>query len=116
MFPPESSILERDKANVFRYVVISPVKNEAAFIEQTIGSMISQTIQPTVWVIVNDGSEDATESIIQKYMQDSSWIRLVNRQNSGIRQRGKGVIEAFYAGYETIFEPYDFIVKLDGDV
>ena len=33
-----------------------------------------------------------------------------------MRQRGKGVIEAFYAGYETLTQEYNFIVKLDGDL
>jgi hypothetical protein len=40
----------------------------------------------------------------------------VNRPDKTIRQRGKAVIEAFYAGFETLNEKYDFIVKLDGDV
>ena len=78
--------------------------------------MIGQTIQPDVWVIVNDGSRDATESIVQSYTKNYSWIRLIKRQVIGARQRGKGVVEAFYAGYETLTDQYNFIVKLDGDV
>ena len=108
--------MDTNIANTFRYVVISPVKDEAAFIEPTICSMIAQTIQPSTWVIVNDGSRDATESIVQKYAQENSWIRIVNRKDSGIRKRCKGVVEAFYAGFNTLTEPHDFIVKLDGDV
>lgn len=107
---------ERDKANAIRYVVVSPVKDEAAFIERTICSMIGQTIQPSVWVIVNDSSRDATEAIVQSYTKNYSWIRLIKRQDTGARQRGKGVVEAFYAGYETLTDQYDYIVKLDGDV
>lgn len=100
-----------------RYVVISPVKDEAAFIETTILSMVAQTLRPAVWIIVNDGSNDATEAIVRKFAQEYGWIRLVNRQqDSGIRKRGKGVVEAFYSGFEMLTEPYDFIVKLDGDV
>lgn len=112
----EPSDLNVRKAGTYRYVVISPVKDEAAFIERTICSMIGQTVHPAVWVIVNDGSRDGTEAIIQEYSQNYSWIKLVNRVDKGIRQRGKGVVEAFYVGYETVTEPYDFIVKLDGDV
>jgi glycosyltransferase involved in cell wall biosynthesis len=114
--PTESSISDTSKAYTFKYAVISPVKDEAAFIEATINSMINQSIHPAVWVIVNDGSRDTTASITQRYVQEHSWIRLVNLQDTGIRKRGKGVIEAFYAGYKTLVEPYDFIVKLDGDV
>lgn len=116
MLTAESSISATGKANPFKYAVISPVKDEAAFIERTICSMIGQTIQPDVWVIVNDGSRDATESIVQSYTKNFSWIRLIKRQVTGARQRGKGVVEAFYAGYETLTDQYNFIVKLDGDV
>ncbi len=99
-----------------RYVVISPVKNEADFIKLTIDSMIHQTIKPTAWVIVNDGSQDETETIVNKYAEQYAWIRLVNRPGDAVRKRGKGVVEAFYAGFETLIEDYDFIAKLDGDV
>ena len=100
--------MDTNIANHFRYVVISPVKDEAAFIEQTICSMIAQTIRPSTWVIVNDGSRDATESIVQKYAQEHSWIRLVNRKDSGIRKRGKGVVEAFYAGFNIAYRTIRF--------
>ena len=99
------------------YAVISPVKNEAEFIEKTIESMIRQSVKPEVWIIVNDGSSDGTGAIVQRYAKAYDWIKLVNRNGSSVtRQRGKGVIEAFYAGYETLTNKYDFIVKLDGDV
>jgi GT2 family glycosyltransferase len=113
----ETSISFMNKVNNYSYAVISPVKDEASYIEATICSMLEQTVRPAVWVIINDGSTDATQSILEKYVQENSWIKLVNRQDdAGIRKRGKGVIEAFYAGYKTLTDSYDFIVKLDGDV
>jgi biofilm PGA synthesis N-glycosyltransferase PgaC len=101
---------------ILRYAVISPVKNEAEHIKLTIESMIHQTIRPAVWVIVNDGSKDDTGAIVSHYAEKHPWIKLINRPGSEIRKRGKGVVEAFYAGYETLLEEWDFIVKLDGDV
>jgi glycosyltransferase involved in cell wall biosynthesis len=99
-----------------RYVVISPVKNEADYIQLTLDSMVHQTITPAAWIIVNDGSQDETEAIVRKYAERYAWIRLVNRSGDAVRKRGKGVVEAFYAGYATLREDYDFIVKLDGDL
>lgn len=79
--------------------------------------MIQQTIKPAEWIIVNDGSTDETGDIVARYTADHNWINLVNRGNRGFRQRGKGVVEAFYAGYEKLTcQEYDFIVKLDGDL
>lgn len=116
MLGEESSKLKKQEKVGMRYVVISPVKNEAEFIELTIDSIIHQVVRPAAWVIVNDGSQDETETIVRKYAEDYAWIKLVNRPGSAVRKRGKGVVEAFYAGYEMVVEEWDFIVKLDGDV
>ncbi len=40
------------------YVLITPARNEEAFIEKTIESVIHQTVLPVKWVIVDDGSTD----------------------------------------------------------
>jgi biofilm PGA synthesis N-glycosyltransferase PgaC len=100
-----------------QYVVITPIRNEAEFIEKTIHSMIQQTIKPAEWIIVNDGSTDETGDIVAKYAAEHPWIKLVNREDRGFRQRGKGVVEAFYAGRDKLTcQEYEFIVKLDGDL
>jgi poly-beta-1,6-N-acetyl-D-glucosamine synthase len=112
----EAQSEDRNKVETYRYAVISPVRDEARFIEMTITSMIQQTIKPISWTIVNDGSSDGTEAIVERWTKEYPWIHLVNRDDRGTRQRGKGVIEAFYAGYRTVDQDFDFIVKLDGDV
>ncbi len=99
------------------YVVITPVRNEAAFIGRTIDSMIAQTVRPAQWVIVNDGSTDDTADIVRAHIAGHPWIRLIQRPDRGFRQRGGGVIKAFNAGYAALtITDYHFIVKLDGDV
>jgi len=100
-----------------RYVVISPGRNEAEFMRQTLDSVIAQTIRPALWVIVDDGSTDESPQILADYASKHDWIRVVTRTDRGKRAVGPGVIEAFYAGYETI-DPNDFtyICKLDLDL
>jgi biofilm PGA synthesis N-glycosyltransferase PgaC len=113
----ESQVSDIERFGNVRYVVITPVRNEAEFIEKTIHSMVQQTVRATEWVIVNDGSTDETAEIVARYTADHPWIRLVNREDRGARQRGKGVVEAFYTGYEALTcQDYDYIVKLDGDL
>ena len=46
------------------YVLVTPARNEEAFIQKTIESMIHQTFLPLKWVIVEDGSTDKTPEII----------------------------------------------------
>jgi glycosyltransferase involved in cell wall biosynthesis len=100
-----------------RYIVISPVKDEIDYIDQTIKSMVSQTLRPSKWIIVDDGSTDGTSEIITKASQDHTWIEAVRISRDEKRLPGPGVIRAFNKGYETIqTDSYDFIVKMDCDI
>jgi biofilm PGA synthesis N-glycosyltransferase PgaC len=100
-----------------RYLVISPCRNEADFMRQTLDSMVAQSVRPAKWVIVDDGSTDATPRILAEYAAAHDWISVVTRTDRGRRAVGPGVIEAFYAGYATINpEDYDYLCKLDLDL
>jgi glycosyltransferase involved in cell wall biosynthesis len=100
-----------------KYVIISPVRDEAKFISRTAESILGQTNRPSEWIIVDDGSTDETARIIDGYASEYPWIRAVHRTNRGFRQSGGGVIEAFNDGYNAITSPdWEFVVKLDGDL
>jgi biofilm PGA synthesis N-glycosyltransferase PgaC len=102
---------------MIRYVIISPVRNEAADLPGAVTSVASQTILPTQWIIVDDGSTDGTGKILQQAASKYPWITVVTRADRGSRKPGGGVVEAFYDGYSKIAKPdWEFIVKLDGDV
>ncbi len=100
-----------------RYVLISPGRNEARYMRQTLDSVIGQSIRPAKWVIVDDGSTDETQAILAEYTSRYDWIQVVTRADRGARVVGPGVIEAFYAGYETIDpQDYEYLCKLDLDL
>ncbi len=84
---------------------------------RTLDSVVAQTVTPTLWVIVDDGSTDETPAILAEYVAAHDWIRVVQKPDRGHRAVGPGVIEAFYAGYETI-NPSDFTYscKMDLDL
>jgi biofilm PGA synthesis N-glycosyltransferase PgaC len=99
------------------YVVITPVRDEAQYIEKTLMSVAGQTILPFEWVIVDDGSTDGTGRILDDYSSRFGWIKVIHRGNRGYRAAGGGVIEAFYEGYSGIADTsFEFIAKLDGDL
>lgn len=99
------------------YVVVTPVRDEQEYLPYTIDSMLRQTILPAEWVIVNDGSNDTTASIINECAQRYPWIRAVHRKDRGFRKCGAGIIEAFYAGYHALTRnDWAFMSKLDGDL
>jgi glycosyltransferase involved in cell wall biosynthesis len=62
-----------------KYVLITPARNEAAFIEKTLASMVAQTLLPERWIIVDDGSTDGTAEIVDGYAARFPWIELVRR-------------------------------------
>jgi poly-beta-1,6-N-acetyl-D-glucosamine synthase len=100
-----------------RYVIITPVRDEERYIEATLLSVCQQTARPAEWVIVDDGSRDATGDIIDRHAKQHPWIGVVHRVNRGFRKPGGGVIEAFYDGYQALrCRDWDFVVKLDGDL
>src|SRR5688572_18429736 len=100
-----------------QYIIISPVRNEAPHLPATIHSVASQTVTPAQWIVVDDGSTDATPQILRDAALKYPWITLVTRSDRGARKPGGGVVEAFYEGFARIKgTDWDFLVKLDGDV
>jgi poly-beta-1,6-N-acetyl-D-glucosamine synthase len=99
------------------YVLISPCRNEAEYMRQTLDSVISQSVRPAKWIIVDDGSTDNTPKILAEYREKHDWIEIVTRRDRGRRAVGPGVIEAFYDGYNAIDpDDYDYLCKLDLDL
>jgi glycosyltransferase involved in cell wall biosynthesis len=99
-----------------RYALITPVRNEAQFIEGTIRSVLAQTHRPERWVIVSDGSTDGTDEIIGSYLADNPWIEFLRMPERDTRHFA-GKVHSFDAGYSRIRdEQFDVIGNLDGDV
>lgn len=100
-----------------KYCLVTPCRNEEEYARNTLESVVNQSVQPTLWVIVDDGSTDSTPNILKEYAAKYSYIRIVRRVDRGVRSVGPGVIEAFYEGYSTINpDDFDFICKLDLDL
>jgi len=98
------------------YALITPARNEAAFIELTIKSMIGQTYAPLKWIIVSDGSTDQTDEIVSRYIGSHPWIELV-RMPERKERHFAGKVNAFKAGYERLSGlGVEIIGNLDADV
>ena len=98
------------------YVLITPACNEEKLIEYTLKSVVKQTVPPVKWVIVNDGSTDATARIVSRYLEKNPWIKLVNLPQRRERHFAAKV-HAFNAGRERLQNVgYELIGNLDGDI
>lgn len=103
-------------SRLMTYVIITPARNEAQFIERTVWSMIAQTLRPAKWVIVSDGSTDGTDDIVSTFVRDHPWIELLRMPER--RQRHfAGKVLAFEAGYARAADlNFDVVGNLDADV
>jgi glycosyltransferase involved in cell wall biosynthesis len=98
------------------YVLITPARNEAAFIDGTIQSVIAQRVLPAKWVIVSDGSTDETDSTVAKYAAGRPWMELI-RMPEREQRNFAGKAYAFKAGCDRLADvEYDIIGNLDADV
>jgi len=99
------------------YVIITPAFNEEKYIESTIKSVLSQTIKPVSWIIVDDGSTDETGNIIKKYAEQYTWIKYLYRKKvAGQTYYGSNVY-AIEEGLKIIENvDYEYLAILDADI
>jgi len=99
-----------------KYVLVTPARNEEAYIEKTIQSVLSQTLLPEKWIIISDGSTDRTDLIVEKYKEEHVFISLLQIGGDCAPNFGSKV-NAFNAGYKQLIkQKFDLIGNLDADV
>jgi glycosyltransferase involved in cell wall biosynthesis len=99
-----------------KYILITPARNEQAFIKTTLDSVVAQTTLPERWVIVDDGSTDRTAEIVESYTKRYPWIELVCRKQDPDRNfasKAHSVAQAFSRAKSIDFE---VVGNLDADV
>ena len=99
------------------YVVITPAFNEEKYIGMAIAAMTRQSIKPTQWIIVDDGSSDSTAKIIKDTESQYSWISYIyNNKRVGATYYASNVY-AIQKGIEQVKNiPYTFLAILDADI
>ena len=99
------------------YFLISPARNEAEYIRDTLDSVLAQTVLPKRWIVIDDGSTDETPRILAEYAARHDFIELRTRENRGRRALGGGVVEVFNEGLELLGDDLvEFVCKLDVDL
>ena len=63
--------------------VIVPVYNTSKYLEKCIDSLINQTLKEIEIIVINDGSTDTSDTIMQKYLSNKK-IKYYKRTNHGI--------------------------------
>ena len=98
------------------YALVTPVRNEAATIGTTLESVAGQTRQPREWVVVSDGSTDATDDIVRACAARFGWIRLLRLENRPARDFASAVF-ALESGVRALEgREHAYLGFLDGDI
>ncbi len=99
------------------FVIVTPVYNEQKHLAQTIEGVLAQKVLPARWVIVDDGSTDATAQIIGRYAEKVPWIRYLYRSREGGQTYYASNVYAIAEGVKACGDlNYDFLAILDGDI
>jgi glycosyltransferase involved in cell wall biosynthesis len=98
------------------YAIVSPVRDEAAFLRRTAASLLSQRHRPLEWIVVDDGSSDGTVEIARDLAAEHDWIHVRETGADGPRSRGGRIVRAFGIGLQALRVQPDVVVKLDGDL
>lgn len=108
--------------NSRNYLLVTACKNEGENLPDLIDSVIGQTVQPIVWVIVDDGSTDNTPQITKSVTKKYNWIHVL-RIGEGKRDLGLHYANIVKMGFDHAilhckkmrFE-YNYAGNLDGDL
>jgi poly-beta-1,6-N-acetyl-D-glucosamine synthase len=98
------------------YVLVTAAYNEDRLIEQTIRSVVSQTILPAKWIIVSDASTDRTDGIVRRYAAEHDFIQL-HRISEDHARNFAAQVNAINRGLSLLENTdYDFVGNIDADI
>ncbi|MPL55483.1 hypothetical protein SDC9_00959 [bioreactor metagenome] len=99
-----------------KFLIVIPAHNEEKNILPCLESLKNQTFQDFKCVIVNDGSTDKTQEIVEKFLENNLKFRIYNLKLSK-HEPGAKVVRTFNKGLETEnLQEYDVVCKFDADI
>jgi poly-beta-1,6-N-acetyl-D-glucosamine synthase len=98
------------------YSVVTPARDEAVNLPKLAASFAAQTIRPTVWYIVDNGSSDGTLEVARRIAGEHDWVRVLSLPGTSVADRGAPVVRALQAGIAALADPPDVLVNVDADI
>jgi biofilm PGA synthesis N-glycosyltransferase PgaC len=98
-----------------RIALITPLRDEEGYIEAMIESIVAQTVRPSKWLIVDDGSTDKTPVIVRRYCEQVGFIELLQLPpRTERRPGGEGAIASALNSIDL--REFDFLARFDADL
>ena len=82
--------------------VIIPAYNAEATIERTVRSVLSQTVEDLLLLVVDDGSTDSTAAILSRLRQEDGRLLPISAENGGPARARNLALDAVPAGTEYL--------------
>lgn len=98
------------------YALVTPVRDEAENLARLGDCIVRQTMLPTQWVIVDNGSRDETAAVAERFAAADAWVTVLSSPATPRAVPGAPIVRAFKRGVEALQGDPDVIVKLDADV
>ena len=94
-----------------RVSVLIPVYNAEDFLEDSVGSLLNQTLTDIEIVCVNDGSKDNSLKMLQSFAEKDNRIKLINQENGGCGAARNKAIDNAKGDYIYFLDPDDHLVE-----
>jgi glycosyltransferase involved in cell wall biosynthesis len=98
------------------YAIVTPARDEAANLPRLASSLAAQTVLPTAWNIVDNGSSDGTLEIARRIAAEHDWVHVLSLPGTSVADRGAPVVRALQAGIAALGDPPEVIVNVDADI
>lgn len=92
-----------------RLSVLVPVYNVAAYLQRCLDSLAAQDAEGVEFICINDGSTDASVSILCAKAAEDSRFRIFHQENSGYGKAMNKALEMARGTYIGIVEPDDWV-------
>jgi UDP-N-acetylglucosamine transferase subunit ALG13/glycosyltransferase involved in cell wall biosynthesis len=99
-----------------RYAVVTAVRDEAENLPRLAMCLMSQTLQPSQWIVVDTGSTDDSVVIATQLCSLKRWVVATAMPGPPRPARGAPVVDALHHGLAHLTGPYDYVLKIDADV
>ena len=91
--------------------VIVPVYNVYKYLDKCLNSLVHQTLRSIEIIVVNDGSTDDSQEIIDKYQREYTNVKAYKKENSGLSDTRNFGLKYATGEYVTFVDSDDYLEK-----
>jgi|GEM_PF-784567 len=90
--------------------VLIPVYNAEEFLEESINSVLNQTLKDIELICVNDGSKDNSLEMLNEFARKDTRVKVINKLNGGCGSARNKALDHAKGEFVYFFDPDDYIL------